>query len=188
MFLKTPNIEQFVGKKFLCKSIFSFFKKVSWLKKVWVQLFPMQAKFGQIWSHCLSSGLVSAIHDTKLFHVAFDFTNFWTNQKKIIKPPKGRHEVCKGKKGDVASWHSGHRVHLQNRRSRFESRQGVRFYRNLYTLQCCYHNLCNMHCHCVHLRKINALKIFLMNCHSKRRCLSILPMYIDNASLHQSFE
>jgi hypothetical protein len=44
-------------------------------------------------------------------------------------------------------WRRGHRVRLQGRRS-----QGVRLL-GMYLLLCCRHNLCNMHCHCVYLRK-----------------------------------
>jgi hypothetical protein len=47
---------------------------------------------------------------------------------------------------------NGHRVRLQNIRSQVRIPPGCKVFRSL-KLQCCFQNLCNMHCHCVYLRK-----------------------------------
>jgi hypothetical protein len=53
----------------------------------------------------------------------------------------------------VLTWQSGHRVRLQNIRSRFRIPPGCKVFWALYTLQCCCQNLM-----CVYLRKINLKK------------------------------
>jgi hypothetical protein len=40
----------------------------------------------------------------------------------------------------LAAWHSGHRVHLQNRRSQVQIPLGCKVL-GIYTMQCCCHNL-----------------------------------------------
>jgi hypothetical protein len=56
----------------------------------------------------------------------------------------------------MAAWHSGHRVRLQNRRSWVRIPPGCKVFRNLYTLQCCCHNLICNAIVWMYLRKINA--------------------------------
>jgi hypothetical protein len=41
----------------------------------------------------------------------------------------------------LAAWYSGHRVCLQNRRSRVRIPSGCKVFLGIYTLQCCCHNL-----------------------------------------------
>jgi hypothetical protein len=56
----------------------------------------------------------------------------------------------------LAAWRNGHRVRLQNLRSRVRTPPGCKVFRTN-ALQCCCQNLTCMRCHCVYLRQINAL-------------------------------
>jgi hypothetical protein len=51
----------------------------------------------------------------------------------------------------LAAWHSGHRVRLQNRRSRVRNPPGC-----IHTYIAVLLSKLNIHCYCAYLRKINA--------------------------------
>jgi hypothetical protein len=64
--------------------------------------------------------------------------------------------LFKNKVKPMASWQSGHRVRLQNRRSRVRIPSGCEVFRNLCIAVLL--SKLNTHCHCVYLKKLMLLK------------------------------
>jgi hypothetical protein len=85
----------------------------------------------------------------------------------------------------MVAWHSGHRVHLQNIRSRVRIPPGCKVLSRLSMYIAVLLSKLNTHCHCVNLRKINTSKIFLYSSALSFRTFCLIVLCLESKKKHQ---